>query len=223
MSRARRSQRLTLDGPGTPSCFGHGPRAGGAVGTTITCAPSSAAIVPVRLSTPRCREGPNVSSALDEAFFVEHAVRRQEHFAVHMAHVRTISAERDVHRAVEQPIAPDLVEADHDIERPGGGNRGTVCVVEVSGERSGGRGHLANTALEEVAGQCRLGQAEQGRARLERVGLREQRSNAREIAGVVRLPRLELGDGQMHELRIRSHVIRITKVSGDGNRLLLPG
>ena len=44
-----RSQRLTLAGPGTSSRLGHAPRAGGAAQTKMICAPSSAAIVAVRL------------------------------------------------------------------------------------------------------------------------------------------------------------------------------
>ena len=49
ISRISRSQRLVLAGPGTSSVLGHGPRAGGAAHTKMTCAPSNAAIVAVML------------------------------------------------------------------------------------------------------------------------------------------------------------------------------
>ena len=49
MSRASRSHRATLAGPGMASSRGHVPRAGAAEQMKIICAPSSAASVPVTL------------------------------------------------------------------------------------------------------------------------------------------------------------------------------
>ena len=123
MSRVSRSHRETLAGPGTSSVFGHAPRAGGADGTMMSCAPSSAAIVPVsecqassqtsiaarphgvsnaRMSRPRSTNRSSSNSP-----YVG-----QEHLAMHVAHERRRLAERDVDRAVVQLVAPHLVEAE---------------------------------------------------------------------------------------------------------------
>jgi hypothetical protein len=60
MSRASRSHRFTLAGTvGSPVSCGQAPRAGGAASRKIVCAPSSAAIVPVRL----CQASSHTSSA----------------------------------------------------------------------------------------------------------------------------------------------------------------
>ena len=73
--------------------------------------------------------------------------------------------------------------------------------MQVRGERAGGHGELAHAALEEVAAQRRLREAHELRTRLERDGLGEQFADAREIAVVVALPRLELGERERDEGR----------------------
>jgi hypothetical protein len=168
----------------------------------ISCAPSSAAIVPLRecqaSSHTRIAARPHaadVAPALDEALFVEQAVRRQEDLPVHVADERHRLAERDVERAVVQLVPPDLVEPDADVDR----RPRAVNAMQVGGETTSRDRVLANAPLEEVPAERRLGEAHEAGARLERGGLRQQLPDPGEIAGVVALPWLELGERERDE------------------------
>ena len=129
MSRISRSQRLTLAGPGTSSRFGHGPRAGGAAQTKMICAPSSAAIVAVRLchassQTSIAARPHGVSNARTSR---PRSTKRSSSNSPYVgrktlrwtcADLRLARAECDVHRTVVQLVVPDFVEAERHVERP---------------------------------------------------------------------------------------------------------
>src|SRR5215207_6017079 len=133
-----------------------------------------------------------------------------------VAHERHRLAEREVHRAVVQLVAPDLVEADAHVDR----GAITVDAMQVCGEPSRRDGVLAHPSLEEVAAQRRFGEADEPRARLERGALREQLPDPGEVAGVVALARLKLGEGEREE---GSHARRIATRTGYWQRLVESG
>ena len=109
-----------------------------------------------------------------------------------VSHERRRLAEREVDRAVVQLVAPDLVEAEADVDRR------TVAVhaVQIGREPARGDGVLPHAALEEVPRHRRLGKADELRPRIEARRLSEQRPDASEVARVVALARLELGEGE---------------------------
>src|SRR5207249_1108293 len=104
MPRRMRSHRTTLAGSRMPSSSIPVPRAGDALGTITSWAPWSAAIVPesechassqIRIAARPARvERPDLAAAIHEALLVEHAVRREEHLAVHLPDARVLAAER---------------------------------------------------------------------------------------------------------------------------------
>ncbi len=92
----------------------------------------------------------DLGARLDEPRLVEHAVRWQEEFPVHMSSSVPGLCRLEIGHAVVQPAFPPLVEADDNI---GGvlGGRSEPLDHLFDGSR-----RLRHTALEEVAGQDRF-------------------------------------------------------------------
>jgi len=186
MSRDSRSHRFTLAGPGTgdamPGVFAHEQRR----------------------ASPRRIERADLASTFDEALFVEHAVRRQKHLAVHVPHDRLAAAQRHVDSAVVQLVLPFLVEAQHDVEHSRRCHAGAIQLVQVAGERARGDRDLADAAFQEIAGQRGLRQAEQLRPGLQCVDLGKQIAKATEVESVVAFLGTELRDGELD-----THTVKI--------------
>ena len=144
-------------------------------------------------AAPRRVERADGVAALDEPLLVEQAVRREEVLPVHVQDLRRAAAAH-VREAVVQVAFELLVESDHRVDRRAAVRRG-----ESGGELAGGQRHLANAALDEVAGERRLGKLHHVRARIERGRLREHLAYPAEVALNVPLPWPELGDGDVQE------------------------
>jgi hypothetical protein len=151
---------------------------------------------------PRRFEGAHGRAALHEALLVEEPVGGQVVLAVHVPHHRRAvrEADREVGHAVEQRVAPPLVEADDHIERDRQVTRRlagvSVGFVEVRGEAARGGREFAHAALHEVAGERRLRKLDHLRRRRERGCLRAQSADARQVAGEISLARRELAHGE---------------------------
>src|SRR2546426_10127819 len=143
-----------------------------------------------RGAAPTGRERPHaVLTAVYEALFVEHAVRRQEHLAMHVPHVWLLLIERDVERRVVDVILKALVEADDDID---GGT--LVGGGEITRQRPGGDRQLLDAPFDEVTRRRRLGEDDEVGLGIELSGLRDDGADARDIRVVLPFGRPELGD-----------------------------
>src|SRR5260221_13623156 len=91
---------------------------------------------------PRGVQRADLAAPFDEALRVEQAVRGQKHLAMDVTYEWQGLAERNVHHAVVELVAPDLVEADAHVDR----NVCAVRTVQVSGEPACRDGMLAHAA-----------------------------------------------------------------------------
>ena len=147
-----------------------------------------------RGAAPRRVERTDLVAALDESLLVEQSVRRQERLAVNVQDLGRASAPH-VRQAVVQVAIELLVEPDHGVDRRAAGmRRRSPAASSAAAER-----HLADAALDEVAGQRRFGKLHHLRAWFERGRLREHLAHAAQVALDVPFPRTELGDGDVQE------------------------
>src|SRR5207244_10081495 len=72
-----------------------------------------------RRPAPARVERPDLTAAIHEALLVEHAVRGEEHLAVHLPDARVLAAERRVQARVVEMVLEDLIEPDRDVYRRG--------------------------------------------------------------------------------------------------------
>ena len=150
-----------------------------------------------RNASVRRVERADVAAAFHKTLLVKHAVRRQEHLAMHMANHGLAAPDRHVKRAVVQLVLPHFVETEHDVQLTRRGDAGPVPIVEFVRERPGRDGHIADATFHKVSAQRRLREHEQVRPRRKPVDLREEGAEALEVVSVVTLFRGELGDGEL--------------------------
>src|SRR6185312_14989371 len=179
-------------------------------------------------ATPRCVECPERLTALDEPFLVEQSVRRQEVLPVDVPYQRRGAADPHPHRAVVEDVVPDLVKAEYDLERPVGCLRDRVAVhaLQIGRLRAGREREFANSALEEISGECGLGQMKNLRPGREAVELGKQLAQAREVRLVFAFARRELDGCDIDDGRHDKKVVRQAQWSnvtefGEG-RVILP-
>ena len=158
--------------------------------------------VPRIFADQQCRaaparvEGLHAVASGDEALLVEHAVRWQEHLAVHMPYAGVTAAERRVQRRVVDVIAVPLVEAERHVQV--GCATFAMHPGQVVEEPLRLHGEIADAALQEVSGERALGtDDEAGWCGKER-RFAEHLAQPGKILGVAALSGPELGqrDGQ---------------------------
>src|SRR6266511_3869902 len=131
-----------------------------------------------------------VLAAVHETLFVEHAVRRQEHLAMHVPDCGLlVRVERDVERRVIDVILKALVEADDDVDRST-----LVTGGEIARQRAGGDRELLDPAFHEVAGCCSFGKDDEVGLGIELRGLCDDGTDPRDIRVVLPFGWSELGD-----------------------------
>ncbi len=147
-----------------------------------------------RHSAPGQVERLHRSPRLNEAFFIEHAVGRQENLAMDMADPCAASSETGRQRGVVEAGVPEFVESDDDIER-----RRTACRVrfgQVGIELLGRHREFPNAPFDEVPRQRRFGQNEE----IDRFGIPSQVSKELtrllEVGPIGSFAGSELGDGE---------------------------
>src|SRR6185503_12927383 len=129
-------------------------------------------------------------AAIDEALLVEHAVGRQEHFAVHVTDLGSLVTQRHVQAGIVNVILELFVESDDDVDRGSLVRGGEIAHQCARGDRE-----LLHAAFDEVAGGRGLGKDDQVRLRIELRRLAHDRADARDVVGVLAFGWPELGQG----------------------------
>src|SRR5262249_7930723 len=150
-------------------------------------------------------EGAHVLPALHEALLVEHPVGREGGLAVACAPGPLLGPPRAAPPGCGGACSASSLGARDHFQRLRRLRVRDVRALQVGGERARGHGRIAHAPFEEIPGERRLGEVQDVGTGIERVELREELAQAREVRRVLALAGRELKGREMHD---GSHTVK---------------